>query len=383
MSVVFRLRLTRPGFTLDAAAELPGLGITAVFGRSGCGKTTLLRCLAGLEPAAEGEVIVAGETWQSADSRLPAHQRSVGYVFQDGRLFPHLDVRGNLNFGYRRAAPARVRLRPDDVIGLLGLAPLMDRRVAGLSGGERQRVAIGRALLTSPDLLLLDEPLAALDAISKAEILPWLERLHAELRLPVLLVTHARDEVARLADHLLLLDNGSLLAEGPPAQLFTRADLALSATDDAAALLDAEVSAYDETDRLLELRLGVQTLWVPAAACPPVGAVRLSIQARDVSLAMSAPEDCSLLNCLDVTVCELSGELQPGELLARLDIAGQPLLARISMRSARQLDLVPGMRLKALVKAAVISGAGAAAPPGGLHPGRAGPKAAWEDRQAP
>jgi molybdate transport system ATP-binding protein len=192
VTIELRLDLERPGFHLKVDTEIPARGVTAVFGRSGCGKTTLLRCVAGLEPSVRGRLVVNGEVWQDETRFVPAHHRPLGYVFQEGQLFPHLSVEGNLHYGYRRIPAAERVVQPEDVARLLGLETLLHRRVTEISGGQRQRVAMGRALLTSPRVLLMDEPLAALDAISKAEILPYLERLHDELSIPVLYVSRVR-----------------------------------------------------------------------------------------------------------------------------------------------------------------------------------------------
>ncbi|HEY1392919.1 MAG TPA: molybdenum ABC transporter ATP-binding protein, partial [Methylibium sp.] len=203
------LRLARPGFALELDCILPGGGVTALFGPSGCGKTTVLRALAGLERA-KGRVVVNGEVWQDDASKafVPTHRRAIGYVIQEPTLFPHLDVRRNLVYGLRRIPPQQRRIGMDRALSLLGIGHLLDRAPSSLSGGERQRVAIARALLTSPQLLLMDEPLAALDAARKAEILPYLERLHVELRMPIVYVTHSMEEVARLVDHLVLMESG-------------------------------------------------------------------------------------------------------------------------------------------------------------------------------
>ena len=224
-----RLALAGPGFTLDVALQMPSQGITALFGPSGCGKTTVLRALAGLERAA-GRVAIDGEVWQDDAQRrfVPTHQRPLGYVIQEAALFPHLSVRANLDYGRRRAGGPAQAFALDTVIDLLGIGALMDRRPTTLSGGERQRVAIARALATAPRLLLMDEPLAALDAARKAEILPYLERLHQALAMPIVYVTHAMDEVARLADHLVLLEAGAVRAAGPLAARRHRAILRAS-----------------------------------------------------------------------------------------------------------------------------------------------------------
>jgi molybdate transport system ATP-binding protein len=215
VSIRARFRLPYPAFTLDVDVDLPGGGITAVFGRSGSGKTTLLRCIAGLEPTADGLLTVNGETWQDGARRLPVHRRSLGYVFQEARLFPHLSVAANLDFGRRRIAERERRVSLTQAVELLGIAHLLERRPERLSGGERQRVAIARALATSPRLLLMDEPLAALDHARKQEILPYLERLHDELEIPVLYVSHSPDEVARLADQIVVMDDGPRRRAGP------------------------------------------------------------------------------------------------------------------------------------------------------------------------
>jgi len=215
MTLALSVMLARRGFALEVDCEIPGRGITALFGRSGCGKTTLLRCIAGLERIARAQIRFNGDIWQDDTHFIPTHRRSVGYVFQESSLFPHLDVRGNLEFGLRRVPAAQRRIRFDEAVTLLGLEALLKQRAQQLSGGERQRVAIARALLTSPQLLLMDEPLSSLDQTSKAEILPHLERLHDELSIPVLYVSHALGEVMRLADHLVMLDAGRVQAAGP------------------------------------------------------------------------------------------------------------------------------------------------------------------------
>ena len=220
-----RTRLARGDFTLEVDLRLPAAGITAIFGPSGSGKTTLLRCVAGLERARFARVVIAAETWQDSEAGtfVPTHRRPLGYVFQEASLFDHLDVRGNLAFAQPRGGDAK--LQP--LLELLGIAALLDRRPHQLSGGERQRVAIARALATQPRILLLDEPLAAVDLSRRREILPWLERLRDELRIPMLYVTHSADEVARLADHLVLLDAGAVRAAGPLRETLARIDLPL------------------------------------------------------------------------------------------------------------------------------------------------------------
>ncbi|TVP54179.1 MAG: molybdenum ABC transporter ATP-binding protein [Halomonadaceae bacterium] len=358
----FDLQLQRPGFHLQVASQLPPEGVTALFGRSGCGKTTLLRCLAGLESGAQGHLQVNGVSWQGNGRSLTPQQRPVGVVFQEGRLFPHLNVSDNLHYGYRRTPVAQRQLHPPEAVELLGLGALLQRRPDQLSGGQRQRVAIGRALLTSPQLLLMDEPLAALDALSKAEILPWLEKLHRNLSMPVIYVSHALDEVTRLADHMLLMEEGKLLAQGSLQELLTRTDLPLSHGDNALSVLAARVTGYAPGDYLMQLRIegsgndqdGGQ-LWLPCHQPPAVGTVvRLRLAARDMVLSLSPPEQASVLNVLPAQVLEISPDPHPAHRLVRLGVGQNTLLARITLRSLNALALVPGSRVYAQIKAVAV-----------------------------
>ncbi|MGD8615496.1 MAG: molybdenum ABC transporter ATP-binding protein [Gammaproteobacteria bacterium] len=353
MSLELQLRVVRGDFVLDAAFSAPGLGITAVFGPSGCGKTTLLRGVAGLEPTATGRLRVGGELWQDHGRFLPPHRRAVGYVFQEASLFPHLSVRRNLEFGLRRVPPSLRRVPFEQAAHLLGLAPLLQREPHELSGGERRRVAIARALLTSPRVLLLDEPLAGLDVERKAEILPYFERLHQELEMPVLYVSHAADEVARLADHLVLLEGGRVRASGPVAQMLTRFDLPMAHGDDAAAVVEATVSGYDRAFHLTRVVFAGGEFLL-ARPTPPVGSrVRLRVLARDVSLTLERQVGTSILNIFPATVEALGGE-GPAQVMVRLDAAGVPLLARITRRSESVLGLRPGKAVFAQVKALAL-----------------------------
>src|SRR5258708_5248529 len=244
--IIANLALERADFRLDVQLQLPGRGVTALFGPSGCGKTTCLRALAGLERA-RGRVAVNGEVWQddAASQWLPTHRRALGYVFQEASLFPHLTVRRNIDYGMPRTPAARRKVSQDQALSLLGIGHLMDRMPSTLSGGERQRVAIARALATSPRVLLMDEPLAALDAQRKAEVLPYLDQLRRELDIPVLYVSHSIDEVARLAQHLVLLKAGGIVAAGATSELLARLDLPLSMGDTAAAMVSAQVQQHD------------------------------------------------------------------------------------------------------------------------------------------
>ena len=351
-------RLTREGFTLDLDLALPGQGITAMFGASGSGKTTALRVLAGLEPGAVGRVCVKGEVWQDSAQGLfkPVHQRALGYVFQEASLFEHLNVQGNLQYGFKRTPAAQRSQSWDNTLDLLGISHLLKRWPHELSGGERQRVAIARALATSPRLLLLDEPLAALDAPRKAEILPYLERLQTRLRLPVIYVTHAIDEVILLADHLVLLDAGRVTAFGPTAELLTRLDLLPAHGDTAAALVEARVCEGSPADHLCVLDFSGGQLVLPQTRAIPLPAdtrMRMRIQARDVSLSLVKPEQTSVLNILPATVVDLM-EDGPGQVLVGLQIGSEShstrILSRISQLSARRLRIAPGARVYAQIK---------------------------------
>ena len=355
------LRLARRDFTLDVALQLPGRGITALFGPSGCGKTTLLRALAGLDRAA-GRVALGDEVWQDDAIRQwrPTHQRPLGYVIQDSALFPHLDVRANLAYGQRRSGAAAAGFALDAVVDLLGIAALMGRRPATLSGGERQRVAIARALATAPRLLLMDEPLAALDGPRKAEILPYLDRLQRELALPIIYVTHAMDEVARLADHLVLLDAGRVRAAGPLAELLARPDLPLARQDDAGVVIIATVDQHDEAYGLSRVVFDGGALWVGQTPAAPGQSVRARVLARDVSVTRQAPLQTSVVNVLPVLLDELQTDRSTALLRLRVGGVGQHpatpvwLLARITRRSADALALRPGDALFAQIKGVAL-----------------------------
>lgn len=353
-----RLHLKYTGFALDVELQLPGRGVTALFGPSGSGKTTCLRCIAGLARAADGVVQINDEVWQ--DSRngvfVPPHKRALGYVFQEASLFPHLSVQANLAFGFKRIPRAQRRVKMAQATELLGIAHLLARDPQHLSGGERQRVGIARALLTSPRLLLMDEPLAALDSQRKNEILPYLERLHDELDIPVLYVSHAQDEVARLADHLVLLGDGKALASGPIGETLARLDLPLARGDDAGVVVTGRVIAYDEHYQLLTLQLPDCLSQIRVAHTPmALGTqLRVKIQARDVSLSHQAHTHSSILNRLPVTVIQDVAADNSAHALVRLDAAGTPLLARITRFSRDQLNVQPGQVLWAHIKAVAV-----------------------------
>jgi len=354
--LAIRLRLARSGFTLDVDLAVPAQGVTAVFGASGSGKTTLLRCVAGLERAGSARVVVGGDTWQddAAGVFVPTHRRRLGYVFQEASLFDHLDVRGNLQFGLRRAGVAPEALAP--MVELLGIGGLLARRPAQLSGGERQRVAIARALATQPRILLLDEPLASLDTARRREILPWLGRLRDELKLPMLYVTHSVDEVARLADHLVLLDAGRVVASGPLAQVFTRLDAAGLPDEETSTLLQGTLVERDTRWHLARVDFDGGALWVADAGKPVGSQVRVRVLARDVSIALAPAQASTVQNRLACTVQAIASGRHPSQAMVQLACGASLLQARVTARAVDALALAPGTPVWAQVKSAALVG---------------------------
>ena len=354
-SISVACRIERGAFKFDVDLALPGRGVTALFGHSGSGKTTVLRVLAGLERVPGARVALGDEVWQD-DARkvfVPTHERGIGYVFQEASLFPHLNVRANLEFGRKRLKPAERRFDLMTVAELLGIERLLDARPATLSGGERQRAAIARTLLASPRLLLMDEPLAALDMRRKLEILPYLERLHDELALPVVYVSHAADEVARLADYLVVLEEGRVLASGPLAATLARLDLAANFQDDAGVMIDTRLEAHD-ADGLSHLAFAGGELLVGRRDVAIGTRVRCHIHARDVSLALERPRGSSITNILPARVDAVGPSGTPGQVLVRLLVGDTALLARITERSRRELAIAPGSTVWAQVKAVAL-----------------------------
>jgi molybdate transport system ATP-binding protein len=352
-----RFKLAYPGFALDIDLALPGQGITALFGHSGSGKTTVLRAIAGLERVPDGRLVIDGEVWQDQAVFVPTHRRPLGYVFQEASLFAHLSVRANLDYGRRRIAGAGAGDAAfDHIVALLGIGMLLDRRPERLSGGERQRVAIARALLTRPRLLLMDEPLAALDQGRKEEILPYLEHLHAELAIPLLYVSHAPDEVARLADHLVVLEAGRVLGAGPLTETLARLDLPIRLGEDAGVVLDAVVAERDREWHLARVEFPGGSLWVRDQGHPLGQRVRVRILARDVSIASERINGTSILNTLSATVTALGDDAHPALRLVRIEAGGVPLLARVTRRSAAALALGPGLSVWVQIKAVALIG---------------------------
>lgn len=349
-----RFHCTRPGFTLDVELTLPERGITAISGPSGCGKTTLLRCMAGLQPA-RGEMRVAGETWQTGDWRMPVHKRALAYVFQEAHLFPHLSVRRNLEFGYRRTPASQRRIGFAEAVHWLGLESLLERMPSGLSGGERQRVAIARALLTSPRLLLMDEPLSALDPASRQDILPYLEQLRDTLAIPVIYVSHSGAEVVRLADHLVLMDQGQIQTQGPLQEVLARNGQPFPLEKDTGVILEGYLRQRDERWQLALFDFGDGSLWLTHQG--PVQAhkrLRVQVLARDVSLALGENREQSIQNLLPARIDHIEAGDLPGTCLVRLYAGRTPFLARLTSRAVHQLGLWPGRQVWMQIKAAAL-----------------------------
>jgi molybdate transport system ATP-binding protein len=353
-SIEIRLRLRLGEFDLAADLDLPGRGITALFGASGSGKTTLLRWVAGLQ-SGSGTLRVNGECWQdeAAQVCLAPHQRPLGYVFQHTVLFPHLDVRANLEFGLQRVPAHQRRVAFDQAVALLGISHLLGRDGRGLSGGELQRIGIARALLCSPGLLLLDEPLAALDLARKREILPYLERLHAELDIPVLYVSHAPDEVARLADHLVVLEAGRVRAAGPLGEILARLDLPIRLGEDAGVVLQGQIVERDQRWGLARIATAAGPLWVRDGGMSEGEPARIRILARDVSIAR-AHHVSSISNTLPAVVAATVADDHPALVMVRLRVGAADIVARLTQRSAAQLQLIPGAEVWVQIKAVAV-----------------------------
>lgn len=348
-----RFRLEWPGFILDVDLNLPAGGVTALFGHSGSGKTTLLRCIAGLERAPEGRLWFNGDVWQDNRHWLPTHKRPIGYVFQEASLFAHLSVMGNLRYGMKRLAdkqPASL----DHAIALLGIEHLLDRKPDRLSGGERQRVGIARALTVSPRLLLMDEPLSSLDLKRKREILPYLERLRDELEIPIIYVSHSPDEVARLADYLVAMEGGKVLARGPLAETLTRIDLPIRIGEEVGAILQATMGAVDTTWHLAQVHFPGGCLWLRDAGLPVGSRVRIRVFARDVSLAGKRPEQSSIQNVMLGKVDAIGEDEHPGLAIVRVRIGESRILARLTKRAVAELDLAPDREVWVQVKSVAI-----------------------------
>jgi molybdate transport system ATP-binding protein len=352
------LRLTvskqRGSFVLDAQIEAPTPGVIALFGRSGCGKTTLANIIAGLLPADRAHLEIDGVLLDDSATRqhVPVEQRRIGYVFQDARLFPHLDVLANLSYG-RQRAPQPHRISAEIVIDLLGLHELLQRRPHQLSGGERQRVALGRALLSQPRLLLLDEPLASLDLARREEVLPYLERLRDEFAIPIVFVSHQFDEILRLATHVVLLSQGRVVTQGDVSSVSLHPELRAIVGPDALGSVLHGVVAATEATGLATVRVGSGTLRVALPNVRAGAPVRVQLLARDVIVALQAPHGLSVRNSLTGTVRQINNDADDTDLI-HIDIGDATVLARVTRAASAELELRPGLAVWVLIKAVSI-----------------------------
>lgn len=361
-SIHLQIQLNRSAFMLDVDLQLPGQGITAIFGASGSGKTTLLRAVAGLEKNQQGRIQIGAHIWQDTQQGidLPTWQRPLGYVFQESSLLPHLTVSDNLNFGLKRALKASGNAQPDAAkalqasIELLGIGNLLQRMPDQLSGGERQRVAIARAIAMQPQLLLMDEPLASLDAARRQEIFPWLSKLRDELKMPMLYVTHSADEVARLADHLVVLDKGNVKAQGPVSTVLTQVVNPVVVGEDAGALIAGHIGRVDTQWHLSRIDFEGGCVWMRDAGLPVGKAVRIRILARDVSLATSEPQNTSIQNQLLGTIQSITPDAHPSQVMVVLKCGAEEVMARVTKRAVDELGLQVGQPVWAQVKSVAL-----------------------------
>jgi len=350
-----RVSLERRDFSLHAEFDIPARGVLGIFGESGSGKTTLLRCIAGLENDASGEILLNQQHWLTSQYSLPTYRRNLGYVFQDSRLFPHKTVAKNLEYGAsrNRAGASRHPVNHEHLLGLLAIGHLLQRKPHELSGGEKQRVAIARALLKNPDILLMDEPLASLDELRKQEILPYLEKLHDELNIPILYVSHSLQEVSHLCDHIVVMEQGRISFAGDIHQALVAAASPLSRVNNAAAMLEGIVIKRDSDYRTSTIQTAAGNQFIVQGAMQAGGNVRLLIRANDVSLCLNKPEDTSILNVIagSIEAIALDKDLRA---TLRIDCGGDQLLARITSLSLNRLKLSVGKKVYAQIKAVSI-----------------------------
>jgi molybdate transport system ATP-binding protein len=357
MSAEISISHAQGAFRLDAAFGFSKAGVTALFGHSGAGKSTIIHAIAGLIRPDIGKIVIEGETLLDSSQGLcvPAHERRMGVVFQDARLFPHLNVKSNLLFGQRRAKDRTMGLAFDGTVALLGLGHLLERKPRTLSGGERSRVALGRALLMSPRALLLDEPLAALDAARKNEILPYLERVRDESKIPILYVSHSMDEVARLADRIVVLHEGRVMAEGSLFDVTSNLDLMGGGAPLPGSVLEAVVSGHDEAHALSEVSFSGETLFVPRLSRSIGDKVRIRIDAQDVMLALAKPDGISANNVLAARIAEIRAGAGAYEDVL-LSVGTAHLIARITRKSAERLKLEAEQKIFAVIKSVTVGG---------------------------
>jgi molybdate transport system ATP-binding protein len=353
----FYLRYTpslKFSFGLDIDIHIPGQGITAIFGESGSGKTSLLRCIAGLEKTASGSLHVNGECWQDAAVFVPTYKRSLGYVFQEASLFEHLTAMGNLRYAIKRNRQAANPELLNQVISVMGIKGILLQFPQQLSGGEKQRVAIARALLSQPKLLLMDEPLASLDTARKLEILPYLERLRSSFKIPIVYVSHAIDEIVRLADHVVIIRQGKVITQGGITELFSRADLPLGVSNEVGAILECNVVEIDKQWHLMRVTFDGGELWLPNIEDKQKSTQRIRILASDVSLTLTPHADSSILNVLSGKIVEIINDEEPAMSLVRLKVGVNYLLARLTLKSLQKLDLTLGKSIWIQIKSAAI-----------------------------
>jgi molybdate transport system ATP-binding protein len=363
MSILhLQLRMDRSAFKLDVDLQLPGQGITAIFGPSGSGKTTLLRAVAGLEKNQQGRIQIGANVWQDTKQGidLPTWQRALGYVFQESSLLPHLSVTDNLNFGLKRALNSLGNVQTEAAkalqasIELLGIGSLLQRMPDQLSGGERQRVAIARAIAMQPQLLLMDEPLASLDAARRQEIFPWLAKLRDELKMPMLYVTHSAEEVTRLADYLVVLEQGQVKAQGPVGTVLTQVVNPVVIGEDAGALIAGHIGAVEAEWHLSRVDFEGGRIWMRDAGLPVAKAVRIRILARDVSLATAEPLNTSIQNQLQGVIQSITPDAHPSQVMVVLKCGTEEVLARVTRRAISELGLQLGMPVWAQVKSVAL-----------------------------
>lgn len=347
--------LQKSDFKLNIKFDLPSNGITALFGKSGSGKTSLLRCIAGLENKAKGYLALGKTIWQDGNSFIPVYQRGIATVFQESRLFPHLSIKENLLYGCQRNQSRQALLSYDDAIHLLGIDSLLSKDINVLSGGQCQRVAIARALLANPQLLLMDEPLASLDKNSKQEILPYLEALQKKINIPIIYVSHTLDEVLQLADTMLLIDKGSVIEQGDINQLLTRTDLPLAHYNEACSILSGTVQRHEENYHLSYVSIASGNMGLTAINKAIGETVKLRILARDVSIALSCADDSSISNIFPVLITDITTTKNPSKMIITLSVGNEFLLAQLTAKSVANLHLQEKMKNKETVYAQVKS----------------------------
>jgi molybdate transport system ATP-binding protein len=350
-----RYALEKAAFSLDVDVEFAMQGITGVFGPSGAGKTTLLRCIAGLEKPDSGRLVANGSVWEDTDTQFSraVHERRVGYVFQEARLFPHINVRGNLRYGQKRTTADKSGIDLDQAVALLGLESLLERAPGTLSGGEAQRVAIGRALLRGPELLLMDEPLASIDETRREEVLPFIERLHASVGVPIVYVSHNIDEICRICDQLAVMDGGRISTHGRLQSILLQTEVPFLSGREAGAVIDATVESFDSSDGLTRVLAGGCPFWVPGEIGSAGSELRLRVRADDVSVCLERPQQTSILNVLEATIKRIQKE-PSGTALLHLRVGSEVILARVTQKSCADLSLTPGKDLFAQVKSIAV-----------------------------